>query len=210
VLPLTAFQQAHAVIAVSADGRAAAAVATSGVLQPGRWRVLVAHGTKVQLGEVVDGYVTEVEGSPDVAACLSPDGRQVALVLPTGSGVNLTYGSPPGLHTIQLGPVGKVQACDVSKSAVTLAALDASGRVKIVSVDQSGSARDVATIKGNVNSVQFCPGTGTAVVQHGSATTIVGSTGKTKEFDATVLSGCTTTGTPWFVGSRQVSWLNAL
>jgi hypothetical protein len=207
LMPLDDFQQAHAVIGMSASGGVAAAVATKGILHPGEWRLLGVVGDKIVLDRDVPGYVARAEGAPDAAVCLSPDGNRIAFVLPAHGETAVIVGRPDRLHTVHLAATDQIQACDVESSGVTLAAYGANNALKLTTIAENGDTTARRPVSERVNSVQFCPGTGTAVLQGAQGAIISHANGKVDRIPSAIISGCTTTGTPWFVGHRTVSWL---
>lgn len=84
----------------------------------------------------------------------------------------------------------------------------AKGAVRVWLLDPlGGERRESIGLGPRVIAVAPCPGSDRSVIQTQTGTLLVVGNRRTHRIKGTSVSGCTASGTPWFVKGRSVSWL---
>jgi hypothetical protein len=204
--PLTSFEQQQSALAVTRAGRGVA-VARLGALHPGSWRIEESDGSRTVLDVEVAARLTTVEDHVDLAACVSPDGRRVSVVVPDAGGFSILSGAwgrrPQGRHVAS---TGRVMGCDETPSGPAVAV--AEGEQGLLSVYRAGTSGRVVKQRSGVaaDSGQFCAGTGIFVTESRTGAAVLRPGTPARRLTTTGLAGCTTDGTIWTVGAKEITW----
>ncbi|MCR6688096.1 hypothetical protein [Cellulomonas sp.] len=201
-LDLTPYQVASGAFASSTDATSLIAATTGGALQPGQWEALTMTGARASLRSA-DGAVASGAGFAALA-CLSPDARSSAAVIPTAGGyVALLQRSDEadGQWETGISTDVAVRACAIDGDTLSVLAADPADPDGVAGslVRVQGGTRAPEQAIADVDQGALCPN-GDWVSWRDRTATVNGTAVSSVE-GPVQLGGCLGDGQPWWIGA---------